>query len=176
MGRSGIWPEQSEEPRAVGDAPVWGSHTSRGSHDFSLFSAGDVGVSHEISQGKCQELHLLPGEVLLSCRRTHHFLNKPHGSAAIQSQALLCVGRERCAAQGHTSVTRPNAHSHHISHMQISSVCINCEVGLLSLQLSPLWSTCTRRQFQHVLPSLLSSHSPPCSSHNSQTLTAEMIW
>lgn len=127
-----------------------------------------------------QESNLLPREVPLACRRTHNFLNKPHGSAATQSQALLCggAGRERCAAQGHTSVTRPNAHSCYISRMQTSSVYINCDVRLLSLQFSPLWPTCTRRQCQHFFPSLPRSHPPPCSqprqpnAHSRNDLTA----
>lgn len=93
MGRPSIWPEQSEEPRAAGDASVWGSHTSRGLHDFSLFSAGDVGVSHKISQGKCKSQICSQGRCLYLAEG-HNIFSTNHKEVQRPSPSFVWPGRE----------------------------------------------------------------------------------
>lgn len=65
--------------------------TPAGVHTTSLSSLLDTWESATRSYRENARSNLLPREVPLSCRGTHHFLNKPHGSAATQYQALLCV-------------------------------------------------------------------------------------
>lgn len=153
MGRSSIWPEQSEEPGPVGDASLWASHASRGSHDFSLFPAGYVGVRHKVSQGKCKVKFAPQGGALILQRDTSFSQQTTRKCSNPVPGSALCghAGRGKCAAQGHTSGTRPNAHSHYTSHMQISSVCIDCDVGFA---VSPILSSVTHL-YQETVPALL---------------------
>lgn len=65
--------------------------TLAGVHTTSLSSLLDTWESDTRSHRENARSNLLPREVPLSCRGTHHFLNKPHGSAATPYQALLCA-------------------------------------------------------------------------------------
>lgn len=82
------------------NAPVRGSCASRGSHDFSLFSAGYVGVSHTISWGKCQS-NLLPRDMPLAHKDTTELPSTSHRVQQLSTKPLLVdpPERERHVAQ-----------------------------------------------------------------------------
>lgn len=170
-------------------APVWGSHTSRASHDFSLFSAGYVGGEPQDLTGKMQDSNLLPREVPLFHRGTQQSFQTNHTEVQQPSTRLcsawFCREGETCCTIIHTSVTRPNTHTHYAAYMQISSVCINCDVGFAAspslfsithlhqetgpapLPFSPKWN-----------PKLLLSTLSPATTatRQLQMLMVELIW
>lgn len=152
------------------NAPVRGSCASRGSQDFSLFSAGYVGVSHTISWWKCQS-NLLPRDMPLAHKDTTELPSTSHRSTATQHHTFARWSRRereaRCTTW-HTKITRTNARTHYVAYSQFSRVCANHSD--LSLRLSFLISASTRRETQLLLLSLQSvipnSHLHFVPSHN----------
>lgn len=149
----------------------WGSHTIRGSHDFSLFFAGYVGVSHKISQGKCKSQFCSLGKcpyLAEGHNRASKQTTKKCSNPVPDSALLGPAGRERHAAQEQTQLSQGQMLIPIMQltcRSQLSALIVMQE--LLPLQFSSSLSpTCTRTQAQHLFPSppsgISSSCSPPC--------------
>lgn len=149
----------------------WGSHTIRGSHNFSLFFAGYVGVSHKISQGKCKSQFCSLGKcpyLAEGHNRASKQTTKKCSNPVPDSALLGPAGRERHAAQEQTQLSQGQMLIPIMQltcRSQLSALIVMQE--LLPLQFSSSLSpTCTRTQAQHLFPSppsgISSSCSPPC--------------